>query len=137
LRALLKKLDVGHPQLRKVFLEEFPSLERMQEANNSKEIIRCLRIQNKKLLQELSHVRTRLKQESEDTGRLKNIAGYLTKLNQALSGALGSCPTCWGEDPNCTACEGNGMPGWRNINKRSFNIYVLPCLEKLYGLNSQ
>jgi hypothetical protein len=60
----------------------------------------------------------------------------LMKLNNALAGALGSCNICWGEDPGCIQCSGKGFPGWHKVNKRLFNVYVLPALEKFNGLQN-
>ena len=106
-----------------------------KEQNEQKEIIRRLRIQNKKLQEQLVMLRKRLKQR--DTEKTKIIEQVLAvkKLNNFLSDALGSCNKCWGEDPDCPTCSGNGIPGWRKINSRLFNSFVLPALENVHGLS--
>jgi len=100
----------------------------------TREVIRRLKIQNKKLLDQVALLKEEVKQTRSDrneaTGRLTD----LMKLNKSLAEALGSCPACWGEDQKCANCAGNGSPGWRTINRRLFNIYILPALEKKYGL---
>jgi len=102
------------------------------EQNERKETIRRLRIQNKKLQEQLVMLRKKLKQrDTEKTKIVEQISGA-KKLNNSLSDALGSCNKCWGEDPDCPNCLGNGIPGWRKINSRLFNSFVLPALENVY-----
>lgn len=102
-----------------------------------KEIIRRLRIQNKKLMEQVASLREQLKQESSLKLQITNDLIFLQKMCNSLSDALGSCHKCWGEDPDCVTCSGNGSSGWRNINKRLFNINILPALEKVYRLSSK
>lgn len=105
--------------------------------NEQKEIIRRLRIQNKKLLEQLTAERTKLKQRNTEKTEALNKVSQIEQLNYHLSQALGSCDSCWGQDTNCSTCRGDGISGWRKINKRLFNVYVLPALEKLYGLSKK
>lgn len=105
-----------------------------KQADAEKETMRRLRIQNKKLLEQLKILKDQFKQANKDKQQMSDSLTYLLKLNNSLSEALGSCNNCWGEDAECELCHGQGSPGWRLINKRFFNRYVLPCLEKLYGL---
>jgi hypothetical protein len=101
-------------------------------AGDQKEAVRRLRIQNKKLLEQVARYKDELAELKEDKDRIALKEKQLRKWNVVLSDALGSCSSCWGEDANCPLCNGNGQPGWRSINKRLFNSYVLPCLEKMY-----
>jgi hypothetical protein len=103
-----------------------------KDQKEQREIIRRLKIQNKKLLQQVAALKVKAKENSAESAIMLTKVNYMKKLNHSLSDALGSCSNCWGEDPNCSACLGEGIPGWRNINKRLFNMYVLPCLDKLY-----
>ena len=105
------------------------------EQNDYKEIIRRLRIQNKKLLEQLTSVRNKLKQVDAEKQSSFAKMNRAEQLNLLLAKALGSCGNCWGEDPNCIVCAGNGISGWQKVNKRLFNLYVLPALEKVYGLS--
>ena len=97
-----------------------------------KEITRRLRIQNKKLLEQVSGLKVQMVRVKAERNSIQKK--YL-KCNSALSGALGSCGQCWGEDPHCPVCRGKGSSGWRAVNKSLFNLYVLPTLEKKYGLD--
>lgn len=103
--------------------------------DEQKEIIRRLKIQNKKLMEQVISLKDQLKQTKKNRDQVLIRLNSMHKLNKALSDALGSCNICWGNDPECPACSGNGYSGWRNVNKRLFNIYILPVLEKIYGIN--
>ena len=134
LRALLRQVKTEDPYLKQLFEKQIQGLQMGTSLENTKEIIRCLRIQNKKLLEQVSTLKLQVKEMATEREKFMSVVNYISKLNNNLSEALGSCLVCWGEDPTCTHCNGNGLPGWRDINKRQFNIYVLPCLEKLYGI---
>ena len=109
--------------------------ETRKEQGEQKEIIRRLRIQNTKLQEQLTNIKNKIKQANSEKTKLTNIMNHTIELNHLLADALGSCSNCWGEDHDCPVCSGNGIAGWRKINKRLFNVYVLPALEKLYGLS--
>jgi hypothetical protein len=102
------------------------------EDSGLKEITRRLRIQNKKLLEQVSGLKVQVVGVKAERNSIQKR--YL-KLSSALSGALGSCGQCWGEDPDCPVCRGKGSSGWRTVNKSLFNLHVLPTLEKKYGLD--
>lgn len=114
-------------------LENYTSGIRQEE--NNKEVIRRLKIQNKKLMEQIISLKDQLKQTKKNRNQVLNRLNDMRKLNKALSDALGSCNICWGNNPECPTCSGNGHSGWRNVNKRLFNIYILPVLEKIYGIN--
>ncbi|MBX2924688.1 MAG: hypothetical protein KF746_20975 [Chitinophagaceae bacterium] len=99
----------------------------------SKEIIRRLRIQNKKLLHQIEALKAKLKIECSNTDQVNKRLSYAMVVNNRLSEALGSCNKCWGEDHNCTSCYGKGASGWRPINKRFFYLYILPSIENFNG----
>jgi hypothetical protein len=107
------------------------------EQNEQKETIRRLRIQNKKLQEQLVMLRKKLKQRDTEKTKIVEQIFATKKLNNSLSDALGSCSKCWGEDPDCPNCSGSGIPGWRKINSRLFNSFVLPALENFYGLRNK
>ena len=104
-----------------------------ERQNEQKEIIRRLRIQNKKLFEQSVILKKKLRQIIDEKTKIVEQLNDEKKLNKSLSDALGSCSDCWGEDPNCENCSGRGIPGWRRINSRMFNIHVFPALEKLYS----
>jgi len=105
--------------------------------NEQKEIIRRLRIQNKKLQEQLLTLRRRLKQKDLEKTKIVDQVSAAKKLNNSLSDALGSCNKCWGEDPDCPSCSGNGIAGWRKINSRLFKSFILPALENFYELRNK
>jgi hypothetical protein len=136
LQAMLSQVRLDDPNV-KLFIEERINNKRKNGSQKeiSGEIIRRLRIQNKKLMEQVASLKARIKQSGMDQEQISIRLSELLKLNKSLSDGLGSCTICWGEDAVCDNCSGRGSPGWRKINRRSFNIYVLPTLEKLYGLS--
>lgn len=134
LQVMLKQMKKNDPGI-KEFIEEqlLNSDKKGKQKEISKEVIRRLRIQNKKLMEQVGLLREQLKLTTTDKNQVMTKLKQLVKLNNSLAEALGSCNSCWGDDPECAHCGGLGAPGWRNINKRMFNLYILPSLEKLYG----
>src|SRR6266487_1814000 len=131
-KAIVNGIKIDDSNLRRLAEKQ---IEIDNNKKEQKEIISRLRIQNKKLLEQLAGLKKKLKENSLEQVQIINNVNDMKKLNNSLSAALGSCSHCWGEDPDCSVCSGDGISGWRNINKRMFNIHVLPCLEKLYSLN--
>lgn len=135
LMAILKQVKVDEPGIIQLIEQQVSDSKKAGKPKEVlREVTRRLRIQNKKLLEQVASLREQLKQNKSDRNQILGKLAYLMKLNNALAEALGSCNNCWGDDPECVHCSGNGSPGWRNINKRMFNLYILPTLEKLYGL---
>jgi hypothetical protein len=138
LQAMLNQVRFNNPKF-KLFSQHQTGTIRLKGNPDeiNKEIIRRLRIQNKQLLDSIAAIKDQLKQIKANMYETKNQLNDLQKLNNSLSQSLGSCTTCWGEDAACVICSGNGASGWRKINKRLFNRYVLPALEKMYGLTKK
>ena len=133
LKALLSQFKTNDPEFKQFLKQEInKSYKQSKQSDIAKETIRRLRIQNKKLLEQVSKLKDKAKKMKAE--RIEMFAHYnqTMKLNNSLSSALGSCNICWGENPDCPACSGNGYPGWRTVNKRLFNIYILPSFEKYY-----
>lgn len=101
----------------------------------NKEVIRRLKIQNKKLMEQILSLKDQLRQTKINRNQVLTRLGDFRRLNKSLAEALGSCDICWGEDRECKKCSGNGSSGWKKINRHFFNRYVLPAVEKIYGLN--
>jgi hypothetical protein len=60
-----------------------------------------------------------------------NAAGdELAERDLALAEALGACD-CWGQDPRCHICEGEGGPGWILPDRRLFATYVQPAIRAI------
>ena len=132
LQSLLKQIKFDPPGLMRL-IEQQINDKKGQQSEISKELIRRLRIQNKKLLEQVALLREQIKNGKANRDQMMIRLDYLVKLNTSLAHALGSCSNCWGENPECSVCSGKGYPGWQKINKRLFNLYVLPTLEKLYN----
>jgi len=135
LRGMLSQVKIDDPLIRQMVEQNSSNNGQKKQADAGKETTRRLRIQNKKLLEQVKILKDQLKQANEEKHQMGASLNYLWKLNNSLAEALGSCSNCWGEDAECNNCHGQGSPGWRQINKRFFNRYILPGLEKLYGLN--
>jgi hypothetical protein len=56
-------------------------------------------------------------------------AGDLVVL---LSAALGACE-CWGHDPTCGVCRGQGVPGWADPDEDLYAEYVRPAVQRRAG----
>lgn len=52
-----------------------------------------------------------------------------SELLDELAGGLGAC-LCWGEDPACPTCSGDGCPGWAVPDEELYREYVLPALRR-------
>jgi hypothetical protein len=65
-----------------------------------------------------------------EIARLTREAARLARLNERLAQALGAC-VCWGEDPACPDCAGEGSPGCYFVDRRLFAYFVRPALEQL------
>jgi hypothetical protein len=48
----------------------------------------------------------------------------------AIAAALGACPRCMGENPNCRTCDGDGVPGALRPELQSFQRYVVPAVRR-------
>ncbi|NUU18716.1 hypothetical protein HP550_15790 [Cellulomonas humilata] len=55
--------------------------------------------------------------------------GPFADRDAELAAALGAC-LCWGEDPECRTCEGDGFPGWADPDEELYREYVLPVLRR-------
>ena len=54
----------------------------------------------------------------------------LEDRNLLLAAALGACE-CWGEDPTCPVCSGEGSVAWTDPDPVLFEEYVSPAARKL------
>ena len=55
----------------------------------------------------------------------------LRARNDQLALALGACYLCWGEDPDCEVCGGEGTPGSSPPDKALFAQLVVPAASRL------
>jgi hypothetical protein len=54
----------------------------------------------------------------------------LVERNVLLAAALGACD-CWGTDPACDICAGEGSPGWTEPDHRLYVEYVEPATRRM------
>lgn len=135
LKSVLRRIRLNDPKIISLIKSEIGI--KYGENNPevvSKEIIRRLKIQNGKLLERVGRLKEQLRTMKTHKEKALLRDEKSQKLLKKVAEALGSCPACWGNSESCKRCEGNGIPGWKKINRRLFNTYVLPALEELYGL---
>ncbi len=134
--ARIRKGEVDESHLLKELDEVYIKSEEKAESHDyDVETIRRLRIQNKKIQALVLTLKEQVKEMRENRNQLLHRINDLRRLNKSLAASLGSCHLCWGEDETCLTCGGAGAPGWKTVNSRLFNIFILPVLEKKYGIN--
>jgi hypothetical protein len=61
--------------------------------------------------------------------RLSSAHEGLADTNLVLAAALGACD-CWGQDPECPICSGEGSAGWTEPDARLYAEYVEPAARR-------
>ena len=56
-------------------------------------------------------------------------ADVLADRSILFAAAVGACE-CWGEDPECPVCRGNGSPGWTTPDAQLYAEYVEPAVHR-------
>jgi hypothetical protein len=51
----------------------------------------------------------------------------------AVAGALGACGLCWGQEPSCRACRGQGGPGRCIPDEQLFREFVVPAVRLMHA----
>lgn len=87
-----------------------------------------LKGQLKRLSQQNQQLKQRLSRAGRERRELLEYLDYLLDLNQGFSAAVGACE-CWGEDEECTTCQGDGTPGWQPRQEEAFAAMVAPALS--------
>jgi hypothetical protein len=59
--------------------------------------------------------------------RIQRTIQAHARRNTFLAGALGACE-CWGEDPDCTSCRGQGKAGFFEPDPTAFKAIVAPLI---------
>lgn len=52
--------------------------------------------------------------------------------NEMLALALGACKECWGRDPDCPSCLGQGKPGAYTVDPLLFEQFVEPACSQAH-----
>ncbi len=63
--------------------------------------------------------------------RSEKINAALVAKIEMLACALGACPSCWGHEPGCEDCGGDGAPGGMVPDPQCFETFVAPLLDQL------
>lgn len=78
-----------------------------------------------------STITPRERQLAKALKRSERVNSALLAKIEMLACALGACPTCWGNDPECGDCGGDGLPGAMLPDPQCFERFVEPLLEQL------
>jgi hypothetical protein len=54
-------------------------------------------------------------------------------INLLVAAALGAC-TCWGWQPDCDLCHGQGTVGWAEPDPELFDEFVRPATERIAAM---
>ena len=68
--------------------------------------------------------------------RLERATGEIQRLRSMLdlvAAALGACPSCLGENPECLLCRGRGVPGSLPPDPESFTAVVWPAVRAAHS----
>jgi hypothetical protein len=58
----------------------------------------------------------------------------LRERNDAFAAAIGACPVCFGDDPLCEECAGNGQPGSVAPDPDAWRQYVAPAVQRVRSI---
>jgi hypothetical protein len=75
-------------------------------------------------------------QLAELAARLDETQAEVRELRErcdTVAAALGACGICWGQDPSCRACRGQGAPGRAIPDKQLFCEFVLPAVRLVHA----
>jgi hypothetical protein len=61
----------------------------------------------------------------------------LREVNDTLALALGACGTCWGGNPGCPACAGQGRAGFVAPDLDLFRELVVPAIRRVNTLGRE
>lgn len=84
------------------------------------------------------HAATRAQHEKlrRIADRMHDELLVLRQRNRQLACAVGACPACWGEAPDCEMCGGEGAPGSALPRRDMFNRYVWPAAQQRVAAGS-
>jgi hypothetical protein len=66
-----------------------------------------------------------------ENARLRETTRSLLAHSDFLAAAVGACPECWGENPDCAECGGEGGPGCYLPERVCFDEIVRPVIKSL------
>jgi prolyl-tRNA synthetase len=91
LKAARDQIEILNPHTKKRLEKLIIVINKKRE---QKEVTRRLKIQNKKLLEQVVLLKKRIKKNSMEKAKITKRLSYLKKISNSLSVALGTCPHC-------------------------------------------
>jgi len=61
----------------------------------------------------------------------RDALNTMQERHMAIAAALGACPECWGEEADCSQCNGLGRPGWATPDPVAFEAWVAPAIQAM------
>ncbi len=73
---------------------------------------------------------TKIQELEEKENMLNARLSFSNDMLSRLASALGAC-SCFGTDPQCTSCSGQGRAGFTTYDPMAFNEFVMPLMHKI------
>lgn len=77
--------------------------------------------------------RERARQLNQWIDAMQDELEELRRRNRELARALGACADCWGRDPLCETCGGDGLPGSSRPARELYLRFVAPAVRAQKG----
>jgi hypothetical protein len=61
----------------------------------------------------------------------------LREISATLAAALGACQRCWGTDPTCRRCDGDGAPGAFRPDVDLFRDLIAPAVQRMKRMSER
>jgi hypothetical protein len=85
----------------------------------------------------IRRLRARFEHMTRQIAELSEELETLQRRNDDLAAALGACYLCWGEDPQCQVCAGQGRPGSVTPERELYNRWITPAVRAAQALRRQ
>lgn len=85
----------------------------------------------------IQRLRARFKEMQQQIEEMQWQLEVMETHNDELAAALGACYLCWGQDPSCPECDGQGKPGSVVPDWSLFKQWVLPAVKAAQAVRAQ
>ena len=82
----------------------------------------------------IRRLRARFEHMTRQIEELSQELDALQRRNDDLAAALGACYLCWGEDPQCQVCSGQGKPGSVAPDRPLYRRWIIPAVRAVRTL---
>ena len=92
-------------------------------------------------LQRIEELRQRREQVAAQRAEARQLKAVMDSMyteletlrtrNDTLANALGACYLCFGDDPTCPECKGQGVPGSLRPEAATYRQYVAPAVNRV------